>query len=53
MIDGATDSSVSENEVIHACVIEDGTPRNKMLDLKELEHAHAEMELCQALRVHC
>ena len=40
MIDGATDRSVSENEVIHARIVETGEPTNKMLDLEALEHSH-------------
>ena len=40
MIDGATDKSVSENEVIHARIVETGEPTNKMLNLEALEHSH-------------
>ena len=42
MIDGATDKSVSENEVTHARIIANGEPKNIMLDLKALEHSHAD-----------
>ena len=42
MIDGATDKSVSENEVIHARIVETGEPTNKMLDLEALEHSHTD-----------
>ncbi|KAJ8321702.1 hypothetical protein KUTeg_000173, partial [Tegillarca granosa] len=37
MIDGATDRSVSENEVVFVRLVEDGTPVNKLVSLCEAE----------------
>ena len=41
MIDGATDSSVKENEAIICRCIQDGKPVNKLLGLLTLEHCDA------------
>ena len=42
MIDGATDSSVKENEAIICRYLQEGKPVNRLLGLLELEHAHAD-----------
>lgn len=42
MIDGATDVSTKECEIVHACVIDNGRPSNILIGHIEVEHAHAE-----------
>ncbi|XP_077863556.1 E3 SUMO-protein ligase KIAA1586-like [Saccoglossus kowalevskii] len=42
MCDGATDSSIKENESIIVRYLDDGKPVNKLIGLVELEHAHAD-----------
>jgi hypothetical protein len=42
MFDGATDVSVSENEIIYARVVEKGIPQNVFVQIGAVEHAHAE-----------
>lgn len=42
MIDGATDSSVSENEAVYVRTIINGKPENKLVDIVPVEHGHAE-----------
>ena len=42
MFDGATDSSVSEVEIIYCRFLEHGQPRDVLVGLTDIEHAHAE-----------
>lgn len=42
MFDGATDVSVSENEIVYARVVEQGVPRNVYVKINSVAHAHAE-----------
>ncbi|XP_067668254.1 zinc finger protein 862-like [Haliotis asinina] len=42
MIDGATDSSVSENEVIYVRTVLNGKAENKLVEVIAIEHGHAE-----------
>ncbi|KAL8572378.1 hypothetical protein ACOMHN_023147 [Nucella lapillus] len=42
MIDGATDSSVTENEAVYVRYVEDGVPVNHLVSLTEVSYAHAD-----------
>ena len=42
MIDGATDSSVTENEAVYVRYVEDGVPVNHLISLTEVSYAHAD-----------
>ena len=42
MIDGATDASGKENEIVHCRFIKDGQPVNRLVGYKEVAHAHAQ-----------
>lgn len=42
MIDGATDSSVTENEAIYGRYLHDGLPVSHLVSVTELSHAHAD-----------
>jgi hypothetical protein len=41
LIDGATDSSVTENELIYLRFVEDGKPVNHYFSIENVEHANA------------
>jgi hypothetical protein len=42
MYDGATDTSVSEVEIIYVRLLQDGYPKDYFVGLVDLEHAHAD-----------
>ena len=42
MIDGATDSSNTENEAVYIRYVRDGEPVNSLACLSEVSHAHAD-----------
>ena len=42
MIDGATDSSVTENEAVYVRYVKEGQPDNLLVSLTEVSHAHAD-----------
>ena len=42
LFDGATDVSISENEIVYARIVEEGIPRNVFVNICAFEHAHAE-----------
>jgi hypothetical protein len=42
MYDGATDTSVSEVEIIYVRLLQDGYPKDYFMGLVDLEHAHAD-----------
>lgn len=41
MFDGATDTSVCENEIIYARYVDQGVARNVYISIEAVEHAHA------------
>lgn len=42
MYDGATDTSVSEIEIIYVRLLQDGNPKDYFMGLVDREHAHAD-----------
>ncbi|CAL8239515.1 unnamed protein product, partial [Gadus morhua 'NCC'] len=44
MLDGSTDKSTKECEIIYARIVEDGKPCNILIGHIEVEHAHAEVK---------
>ena len=42
MFDGATDVSISENEIVYARIVDKGVPRNIFVQITAVKHAHAE-----------
>lgn len=42
LIDGATDSSVTENELIYLRYVENGKPANHYFSIEDIEHANAQ-----------
>ena len=42
MFDGATDCSISENEIIYCRYLKNGVPCDVIVGLEELQHAHAD-----------
>ena len=46
MIDGDTDVSTKECEIVSARIIENGRPSNILIGHIEVEHAHAEGSVC-------
>lgn len=42
MIDGATDTSSTENEIVYTRCVSNGRPVNLLVGHKPVEHAHAE-----------
>lgn len=41
LIDGATDTSVTENELIYVRYLENGVPENHYISIEDVEHADA------------
>ena len=42
MIDGAIDASGKENGTVHCRFVKDGVPSNRLVEHKEVAHAHAQ-----------
>lgn len=42
MFDGATDVSLSENEIVYARVFRNGIPQIVLIEIKSVKHAYAE-----------
>jgi len=55
MIDGATDSSVIENETVHCRFVKDGHPVNRLVGHKPVAHGHAQGKfyLCKNRVIFC
>ena len=42
MVDGATDVSICENEIVYALVMDDRIPKNLFVKINSVDHANAE-----------
>ena len=52
MIDGATDVSTKECEIVYARIIENGKPSSMLIGHVEVEHAHAKGKGCVSILFH-
>ena len=52
MLNGSTDKSTKECEIIYARIVEDGKPCNILIGHIEVEHAHAEGKECVSFPFH-